>query len=121
MLDTVGGDLTSTVIQLLPPKGRLVLISSPTPSSTAAFNVFEFYRKQLAIFDRNSISVTNDQATKAMQDITPYLVDGTLKPLPLHLPNTFGLDEVQAAFDLVKSGSPNSRVVISPWKDEARD
>ena len=114
--------MTTMCINLLRQSGRLVMISSPTPKTMANLNVFEFYRKQLAIFGSNSIGPSNDEAAEAMQFVAPYLADGTLQPLPIHRPHQmYSLDELQTAFDIIKDGTANGRVVISPWKMKKKE
>jgi len=110
ILDTTGNcSVITKAFDLLAPSGRLIMVGQPQPD--ANLNILN----PLSFFDGQGKSVRASQGgrTKPEIDIPRYVAlanKGVLDYETLHT-DTFTLDEINEAFDLLKSGNAG-RIII---------
>ena len=110
ILDTTGNcSVITKAFDLLAPSGRLIMVGQPQPD--ANLNILN----PLSFFDGQGKSVRASQGgrTKPEIDIPRYVAlanKGILDYETLHT-DTFTLDEINEAFDLLKSGNAG-RIII---------
>ena len=110
ILDTTGvPDVIAKAFDLLAPSGRLILVGQPAPGTN--LNLLN----PLSMFDGQGKSIRASQGggTKPEVDIPRYVRlanAGALEYETLHT-DTFSLDEINDAFDLLKSGNAG-RIMI---------
>ena len=116
ILDTTGNcSVITKAFDLLAPSGRLIMVGQPQPD--ANLNLLN----PLSFFDGQGKSVRASQGgrTKPDIDIPRYVAlanTGALDYETLHT-DTFTLDEINEAFDLLKSGNAG-RIIIKIGESE---
>ena len=110
IIDTTGipGVITAAFNRLA-PSGRLILVGQPKPQTTVSFS------NAVSMFDGEgkSVRATQGGRTNPEKDIPRYIklaMEGHLDYETLHT-HTFSLDEVNDAFDLLRSGNAG-RIMI---------
>ena len=110
IIDTTGiPGVIAAAFNRLAPSGRLVLVGQPKPGATVSFS------DAVSMFDGSgkSVRATQGGRTEPEKDIPRYIklaMDGHLDYETLHT-HTFTLDEVNDAFDLLRSGNAG-RIMI---------
>tara|TARA_B100001094_G_C17650793_1_gene539599 strand:- start:140 stop:610 length:471 start_codon:yes stop_codon:yes gene_type:complete len=111
IIDTTGiPPVISAAYDKLAPSGRLILVGQPRPGAEVEIP------NAVSMFDGTgkSIRATQGGGTDPEKDIPRYIAlaeRGLLEYQTLHT-NTFTLDEVNAAFDLLRSGDAG-RIMIN--------
>ena len=110
IIDTTGiPGVIAAAFNRLAPSGRLVLVGQPKPQTTVSFS------NAVSMFDGEgkSVRATQGGRTDPAKDIPRYIklaMEGHLDYETLHT-HTFTLDEVNDAFDLLRSGNAG-RIMI---------
>ena len=110
IIDTTGvPEVISDAYDRLSPSGRLILVGQPTPGKSVELP------NAVSMFDGSgkSIRATQGGRTDPEKDIPRYIklaLSGSLDYESLHT-DTFFLDEVNEAFDLLRSGNAG-RIMI---------
>ena len=110
IIDTTGNaEVIAQAYKKLAPSGRLILVGQPAPGKSVELP------NAVSMFDGTgkSIRATQGGRTDPQKDIPRYigLADkGVLNVGPLHT-DTFPLDDINKAFDLLKSGNAG-RIII---------
>jgi Zn-dependent alcohol dehydrogenase len=110
IIDTTGiPGVIAAAFNRLAPSGRLILVGQPKPQTTVSFS------NAVSMFDGEgkSVRATQGGRTDPAKDIPRYIklaMEGHLDYETLHT-HTFTLDEVNDAFDLLRSGNAG-RIMI---------
>ena len=116
ILDTTGvPEVISKAFDKLAPSGRLIMVGQPAPDTD--LNIFN----PLSMFDGQGKSIRASQGggTKPDEDIPRYIKlanKGALDFNTLHT-DTFPLDDINDAFDLLKTGNAG-RIMIKIGEDD---
>jgi NADPH:quinone reductase-like Zn-dependent oxidoreductase len=110
VLNTVGGEMFETALKMANHRGRVIVIS-PGKQPQVSFELVAFYRNELQLFGVDSLHRDLTAAAETLRALTPAFDSGAL--LPPQVSRVFPLDQAQAAYRLVASGS-NGRVVLKP-------
>ena len=116
ILDTTGvPEVISKAFDKLAPSGRLIMVGQPAPGTD--LNIFN----PLSMFDGQGKSIRASQGggTKPDEDIPRYIKlanKGALDFNTLHT-DTFPLDDINDAFDLLKTGNAG-RIMIKIGEDD---
>ena len=116
ILDTTGvPEVISKAFDKLAPSGRLIMVGQPAPDTD--LNIFN----PLSMFDGQGKSIRASQGggTKPDEDIPRYIKlanKGALDYNTLHT-DTFPLDDINDAFDLLKTGNAG-RIMIKIGEDD---
>ena len=116
ILDTTGvPEVISKAFDKLAPSGRLIMVGQPAPDTD--LNIFN----PLSMFDGQGKSIRASQGggTKPDEDIPRYIKlanRGTLDFNTLHT-DTFPLDNINDAFDLLKTGNAG-RIIIKIGEED---
>ena len=116
ILDTTGvPEVISKAFDKLAPSGRLIMVGQPAPGTD--LNIFN----PLSMFDGQGKSIRASQGggTKPDEDIPRYIKlanKGALDYNTLHT-DTFPLDDINDAFDLLKTGNAG-RIMIKIGEDD---
>ena len=114
ILDTTGvPEVISKAFDKLAPSGRLIMVGQPAPGTD--LNIFN----PLSMFDGQGKSIRASQGggTKPDEDIPRYIKLANREMLDfntLHT-DTFALDNINDAFDLLKTGNAG-RIIIKMEK-----
>ena len=115
IIDTTGvPEVISKAFDKLAPSGRLILVGQPAPETT--LNIFN----PLSMFDGQGKSIRASQGggTNPDKDIPRYVKLANVSKLDfetLHT-DTFALDDINDAFDLLKTGNAG-RIMIKMGED----
>ena len=116
ILDTTGvPEVISKAFDKLAPSGRLIMVGQPAPGTD--LNIFN----PLSMFDGQGKSIRASQGggTKPDEDIPRYIKLANREMLDfntLHT-DTFALDNINDAFDLLKTGNAG-RIIIKIGEDD---
>jgi NADPH:quinone reductase-like Zn-dependent oxidoreductase len=99
-----------TALKMANHRGRVIVIS-PGKQPQVSFELVAFYRNELQLFGVDSLHRDLTAAAETLRALTPAFDSGAL--LPPQVSRVFPLDQAQAAYRLVASGS-NGRVVLKP-------
>jgi Zn-dependent alcohol dehydrogenase len=116
IIDTTGvPGVIAAAFKRLAPSGRLILVGQPKPEATVSFG------NAVSMFDGEgkSVRATQGGRTNPEKDIPRYIklaMEGHLDFETLHT-HTFTLDEVNDAFDLLRSGGAG-RIMIKIGEEE---
>ena len=116
ILDTTGvPEVISKAFDKLAPSGRLIMVGQPAPGTD--LNIFN----PLSMFDGQGKSIRASQGggTKPDEDIPRYIKLANREVLDfntLHT-DTFALDNINDAFDLLKTGNAG-RIIIKIGEDD---
>ena len=116
ILDTTGvPEVISKAFDKLAPSGRLIMVGQPAPGTN--LNIFN----PLSMFDGQGKSIRASQGggTKPDEDIPRYIKLANREMLDfntLHT-DTFALDNINDAFDLLKTGNAG-RIIIKIGEDD---
>ena len=116
ILDTTGvSEVISKAFDKLAPSGRLIMVGQPAPGTD--LNIFN----PLSMFDGQGKSIRASQGggTKPDEDIPRYIKLANREMLDfntLHT-DTFALDNINDAFDLLKTGNAG-RIMIKIGEDD---
>ena len=110
IFDTVGGSMFETALQMLRVRGRLIEISAGDRAQVS-FNLADFYHNESRLVGVDTLK--GDLITHAdiLEQLRPGFEDGSY--LPPVIEQTFTLDQVVSAYQLVDQGTPG-RVVLLP-------
>ena len=108
-------EVISKAFDKLAPSGRLIMVGQPTPGTD--LNIFN----PLSMFDGQGKSIRASQGgkTKPDEDIPRYIKLANREVLDfntLHT-DTFALDNINDAFDLLKTGNAG-RIIIKIGEDD---
>lgn len=115
IVDTVGIG-TEHLIESLGHRGRIVILSSPTPNTAFPLHVKNFYRKDLTLHSAESMQYGAVESATLVRQVLPAIECGMLTPPELH-EHIFSLDSVHDAYQLVSNGCAK-RVVVAPNGNE---
>ena len=110
VFDAVGGVMFEKALLSLAPRGRLAEISS-TGRRRVEFDLIDFYHNESRLFGADSRKLDAFASGKLLAALTPGFESGQYQP-PV-IAETYALDEGQAAYRSVASGT-RGRVVILP-------
>ncbi|HEX3743159.1 MAG TPA: zinc-binding alcohol dehydrogenase family protein [Bryobacteraceae bacterium] len=110
VLNTVGGEMFETALQMAGHRGRVVVIS-PGQQRRVSFDVLEFYRNERQLFGVDSLKRDLAAASATFRELSAGFDSGALLA-PL-VNRVFPLEQAQDAYRLVAAGS-SGRVVLRP-------
>ena len=116
ILDTTGvPEVISKAFDKLAPSGRLIMVGQPAPGTD--LNIFN----PLSMFDGQGKSIRASQGggTKPDEDIPRYIKLANREMLDFNTldTDTFALDNINDAFDLLKTGNAG-RIIIKIGEDD---
>jgi NADPH2:quinone reductase len=110
IFDTVGGSMFETALQMLRVRGRLIEISAGDRAQVS-FNLADFYHNGSRLYGVDTLKGDLITYADILEQLRPGFEDGSY--LPPVIEQTFTLDQVVSAYQLVEQGAPG-RVVLLP-------
>ena len=110
IFDTVGGSMFETALQMLRVRGRLIEISAGDRAQVS-FNLADFYHNESRLYGVDTLKGDLITYADILEQLRPGFEDGSY--LPPVIEQTFTLDQVVSAYQLVDQGTPG-RVVLLP-------
>lgn len=111
VFDAVGGSMFEKCLGTLATRGRIIEISAPAKEHQVGFDIFNFYRKQLALFGINSLSLDTKACAKILEELTPDIETNMLRPL---IAASYPLEEAISAYEQVQNRNAIGKVMITP-------
>lgn len=100
VIDPLGGDFTGAGVELLEPRGRLVLLgTSAGPNGNVPLRAL--YRKPLTVYGYGGLIEPDDVLARHIADAMEALREGRFEVV---VDRVLPLDEVNDAFDLLETG-----------------
>ena len=109
VFDCVGGPLFEVVLNTLGIGGRQVNIAS-VGERRVSFDLLDFYRRQLALFGLNTITLDAVASGDLLDGLRPAFEQGLLTAP--EIARTCSLDEAVEAYQQVDSGSAKGKIVF---------
>ncbi len=109
-LNGVGAPIFPALLGSLSEGGRLCVYSA-VAGREVALDLFDFYRRRLALLGINTAVVTAEAGARVLDQLRPLFEAGQLRPHPML--ELFPLDDAALAYSQVARGSA-SKVVLVP-------
>lgn len=109
--DTVGGPVFEPSLNSLAMNGRMVVIATPPSFRRVAFDLFDFYRRQIRLVGLLTSTLSAPRIAAILGDLAPGFSEGTLSAPPIA--ERYPLEEASAAYRRVQVGAPG-RVLLLP-------
>ncbi|MBW4522252.1 MAG: zinc-binding alcohol dehydrogenase family protein [Scytolyngbya sp. HA4215-MV1] len=113
ILDTVGGAMAETCLQVLSRKGRLLEISAPPGNSRISFDLRDFYHREARLFGIDSRSVDVTGCAAILAALTPGFEAGALRLFSPTM-KSYSLAEAIQAYEQVADKTLRGRGVLVP-------
>jgi NADPH2:quinone reductase len=108
VLDSLGGDFTSSVLTVMAARGRLVLFGASS-GSTATIELLPLYRNRLRILTYGGLIATLDERRDGLAHALQAAAEGKLR---LSIGAELGLDAVNDALDLIADRSVTGKILL---------
>jgi NADPH:quinone reductase len=108
VLDSLGGQFTSSVLTVMAQRGRLVLFGASS-GSTATIELLSLYRNRLRILTYGGLIATLDERRDGLAHALQALAEGKLR---LSVGAELGLDSVNDALDLIADRSVTGKILL---------
>jgi NADPH:quinone reductase-like Zn-dependent oxidoreductase len=114
IVDTVGGSMVETCLEMLAPKGRLTEISSPAQERRISFDLIKFYRRRAKLLGVDSRALDVSASAAVLRELTPCFESDALHPaLTIE---THPLENAIQAYERVLNRSAAGKVMLTPNK-----
>ncbi|ARV57283.1 hypothetical protein BZZ01_00385 [Nostocales cyanobacterium HT-58-2] len=111
ILDTVGGQMVETCLQVLSQKGRLLEISAPPGNSRVSFDLRDFYHNQARLFGVDSRTLDATACASILEALTPGFESNALRLLTSSV-ETYLLQDGIKAYERFQAHTVKGRVVL---------
>jgi NADPH2:quinone reductase len=108
VIDALGGDFTAAALNVLSPRGRLVLFGT-SAGTQAQINLQQLYRNQLQVLSYGGLGATQDERREAMAHAARAVADGRMR---VYVGAELPLESVNEAFSLLTDRKVAGKVVL---------
>jgi NADPH:quinone reductase-like Zn-dependent oxidoreductase len=112
IVDTVGGGIVETCLEVLAPKGRLTEISAPAKERRISFDLIDFYRRESRLLGVDSRALNACACASILEAITPGFETNAL--CPPAATESYLLEDAIKAYEQVQNRRTAHKVVLTP-------
>lgn len=113
ILDTVGGQMVETCLEVLSHKGRLLEISAPPDNSRVSFDLRDFYHREARLLGVDSRVLDVTACAAILEALTPGFESNALGSLTKAV-ETYSLEDAVKAYEQILNKTARGQAVLTP-------